>query len=623
MIKRTLAFFFWATFSLSSAFAQGSISLEYCYGGGCGLQGNDAAVASVPPNLYLADLAARQYGAQASQFVQTIQTAKQEFEELRQVVDDLSGTPFSFDNSELNAQVSAFFDNPNLIPNLENVYSAPLEQPISLPPSAAAQLDNLWATLEGGQPRDLVEAAARVRHISRYARNLADIGGQIEAASYLRGELRRNFTDQNGLISFLGNHDQFKDVFVGSSQNVQLDGRIVDGINSVIIADFILTTVGSSEQLERAKPGLGALASAYGAASSLALIDESKATDVLTSLDFAGKLTAAFVDGFLSQGLETVEAFVTMLENPAATLDALYTAIVNIDDTAALIVESVEAKYDDFIAGDAVVRAEILGEVAFEVGGVFLGGAGTIKYGSNAIKATNEAATLAVKREFARFARVQKVGSVGADATEALRFAERVNPDAALRLYELAPAHAADVGRQMRTFMGSKSERGILGEEFLRLNPESVSFYTDDLPAILSDLNSGNSITVYSKFPNFRSQAARDGWVDEWTKNGLKGPNTKKWMQTETNPLTDRFGVGRYASFDPETPFFEVPNDPTKKIGSLLFESQFKNLPNDGNGYIFFPSTKNPGGINVFDPAFDDYGAFFDVKLIDEVPWGQ
>ena len=618
-----IAVFLWISTSLT-ANAQVSFSLQYCYGSGCGLQGNDAAVATVPPNLYQADLAARQYGAQAAEFAQSIQNAKQEFEALREAVDDLSGTPFSFDSSPLNTQVSAFFDNPELIPNLENVYSAPLVKPISLPPSADALLNSLWTTLEGGQPRDLVAAAARVRHISQYARTLAELGGERDAAIYMQNELRRNFLDQNGLISFLGNHDDFKNTIVSPSQNPQVDGRISDGINSVIIADYILRSVGSPELLERAKPSLGALASAYGTASVLAASDLDKATEVLSTLDFAGKLTQAFVEGFLSQGLETVEAFVTMLENPVTTAEALYTAIVNIDETAMLIAESVEAKYDDFIAGGAEVRAEILGEVAFEVGGVFLGGAGTIKYGSNAIKATKEAATLAVKREFARFARVRNVGALGREVEEALRFAERVNPDAALRLYENAAGRASDVGMQMRSFMMSQSKDGILGEELLKLNPETVAFYTDDLPQILDTMETGGSLTVYTKFPNFEQPSVRNAWVEEWTNNGLKGPNTKLWMQVETSPFEDRFGVGRYASLDPMTPFKEVP--PGER-GWLLFESKFRAIPNDDSGYRFFPSTKNPGGINIYDPTFDDYGAFSEIKLIDEgafgQPWGQ
>lgn len=616
MTRWFLSLFLLLSSSLS-AMAQGPFSLEYCYGSGCGLQGNDPPVATVPPNLYEADLAARRYGAQAAEFAQSIRNAKREFNVLRDVVGELSETPFSFESSELNATISAFFDNPDLISSLENVYSTPLVKPVSLPPSADAQLNSLWATLEGGQARDLVEAAERVRHISRYARSLESIGAQVEAASYIQGELRRNFFDENGLINFLGNHDKFGRIIVSPSGNLQVDGRIRDGLNSIIIADYILRSFASPSQMNRAEPGLGALASAYGTASALAASDLVKATHVLSSLDFAGKLTVAFVEGFLSQGLETVEAFVAMLEDPAMTAEALYAAIVNIDETAALISVSVQAKYDDFIAGDAEARSKILGEIAFEVGGVFLGGTGTIKYGSNAIKTTQNAATVVVKREFAKVARVRNVGALGTDVTEALVFVERVNPDAALRLYEGSPGSASDIGMQLRAFMRSKSSDGILGEEFLRLNPQAVAFYTDELPPLLDSLKSGESVTVYSKLPHLRPADAPNVQVDEWINHGLKGPNQKKYWQVEgpKDPFANRFGYGRFASLDADTPFLEVPPNGD---GWLLFEAKFRALPNDGNGYLFFPSTKKPGGINIYDPAFDDYGAFSEIRLISE-----
>lgn len=601
------------------AVAQHTISLEYCHGDACGLRGNSAPITTVAPGLRGADLAGRRYGAQTQQFVQEITAATEEFAELRDAVGDLADTPFSFEQSQLNIRVSQFFEDPNLIQSLRDVYSEPIPAPNTLPPSAEARLEQIWDNLKQGEVRTLVEAAERVNRLQRYARYLGNVGAQYETAEYLKAELRRNFVDERGVISFLGNSERFSGLISGPSSNPNVYGIIVDRINSLVIADYVLRTEASTTNFERAKPAIGAIASLYGTASALASTNVQRSTEILKSLDFAAKITDAFIDGFLSQGVAAVDAFITVISNPLTTAEAIYTAIRHADRTISLIASAVDARYDDFVSGDEAKRARIVGEISFDVATVFFTGGvtSTVKFGAKAVEFISNGAMRVVKAQFARAVRLSRAGNLAEPTIDALAFAERLDPEMALRLYRQPPARIGEIGRQIEFFLDSKSELGQLGRKFLTSNQDELRFYADELPKILDALESGESVKVYSKVPWIKPEADPMAQIREWTSHGMKGPRQETYWKVvqESGKSRNRFGEGRYVSLDRETPFLETPpNDG----GWLLFEAQFRNVPNGAGGYIFYPSTKSRGGVNIYDRSLDDRGAFTSIKLIDE-----
>ena len=594
--------------------------IPYCFAKACGLQGNKAPVTQVPRALKGADLAGRRYGWQNQKFKREVATAISEFQQLRKEMKDFDDTPFALDTSELNRRMSDFFARPNLLQSLSDVYPAPSPMPSTLPHSAAMRLDQIWSSMQQGDASGFAEAANRVYRLQRYVRNLSRVGGQPNNTTmYLKAELRRNFVDEHGIIRFLGNHDVFAGLVVGPSPDPVLNGEIVDGINSLVIADYVLREKASMATLTDAQAAIGAIASAYGTASALAATDKDAAIEIVRSLDFAARMTRAFIDGFLGQGAAAIDGFVTMISNPLTTAEAVYLSIRHIDRTAKLIASAVEAKYDLFITGTGTDRAVIVGEISFEAAALFLTGGATnaVKYGSKAVDFINGgAAKMAVKRQFAKVARIKKVNNLDPATRKALGFIEKFDPDTALRLYRAPPARIKEIGRQLELFLDSKSSKGPLGRDFLRSERGAFQFYSDQLPQILDMLESGNSIKVYAKLPWIKSEARRMEYIRQWTTRGLKGPLQKKFWEAQMKTNGSRVGPGRYVTLDPKTSHFEVPG--SKDSGWLMFEAEFRNVPNAAGGYVFFPSTRHRGGIVIFDRALDDHGAFGSVKLIDQ-----
>ena len=100
--------------------------------------------------------------------------------------------------------------------------------------------------------------------------------------------------------------------------------------------------------------------------------------------------------------------------------------------------------------------------------------------------------------------------------------------------------------------------------------------------------------------------------------NGLKGPVFKDWAEGIAGTKFEeglRFGAGRYVASSPETAMLE-PRKLFNPAEFDLIEADFKAVQNGGKGYILYPSTAFPGEFNVFDGAFDDFGAFVNPRVL-------
>lgn len=613
--RLVIAIFGWCLVSSGPGYSQdGQLHYRYCTPSGtCGLPGSNAPLTSAPPQLRDADLAGRRYGPEGAQFISEVQQEQNSIAALKQSMASLEGTPFAIDMGALNKEVLDYFSRPNLFQDLKSVYAAPTPIPAGgLPAGVANGLDQTWQSLTGGQASELVRAATLVRGLQRQAMALSDLGNQ-QASQYLQAELRRNFLDANGLLRFLGNHDVYARVAPLTTPDPRLTFRMIDGVNKVITADFLLRQAYGGKLPVDVAASLGAIAAGYHAAANVGQKDQGLAYTIADGLDSTLRVFDAFFSGFFDQAADTIDALVSFAKNPSASIGAIARAIENYRDTAQLIGKMVQAKYSDFKTGDAEQRANIIGEISFDVATTFLG-AGAAKYGAKAVEFVAEnGARLAVTRAMVRVSRTASLGEgISVEAKAGLSFVEAVRPDAALALYDKSPAIAARVGEELNAFLTSGQQSTIrqTGEEFLRASPAALSGYLDEAPKVMQTLDAGGSVKVYL--------AVDKEYAQELLTSGLKGQTFKKWAERAVGtPLEEqyRYGVGRYVASSPETAMLEKPGGFNAAAHDLI-EAEFKTVANGGKGYRIYPSVQSPGKFNVFDGAFDDFGAFKNPKVV-------
>lgn len=581
--------------------------------GQCGLPGSGAPLTSAPPNLRDADLAGRRYGPEGTEFLSAVKREQDSISTLRESLAELEDTPYGIGVGELNRQVLEYFSRPDLLQDLRSVYANPTAVPATgLPSGVTSGLNQTWLSVEIGSSEELVRAATLVRGLQRQVMALSDTGNQ-QAAQYLQSELRRNFVDANGLLRFLGNYDVYAGLAPISTPDQRLSFRLVDGVNKVISADFLLRRVYGDDLASDVAASLASIAAGYHAAASIGQHDQALAYAIADGLDGTLQVFDAFFGGFFGQGSEAVSALVDLISDPVATMGALVSALENYEETAQIISAAVEAKYSEFRYGDAETRAKVLGEISFDVAATFVGASG-VKYGAKAVEfVADGGAKLAVTRGMARFARTRSVGdAISSEARAGLSFVEELRPNAALSLYDDFPAQAARIGEELNAFLASGRPELMkrTGAEFLRNHPAALDAYLRTVPRALQSLDAGESVKVYL--------AVQKRWTPELLEHGLKGPTAKKyWEGTAATAHDDglRYGAGRYVASSPETAMLEIPEGFNQAFHDLI-EADFKTVPNNGNGYRIYPSVQFPGEFNVFDGAFDDFGAFANTKVL-------
>lgn len=601
--------------SPAALFAQTTtLETTYCSSAGtCGLPGNQAPILDVPRGLQSTDLLGRRYGPGANEFIQSVQGAKQDVAQIKQALGSLNGTPYSLDANALGKKVLDYFSDASLMQNLSSAYAAPTAPPAGgLPPSVGGGFDAVWKSLADGNDVGLAKATIAIRGLQSQARAFEQLGGPYtQTSQYISDELHRNFTDASGVLRHLVNSQSYQSSTPLKAGTSELQYRAIDGINRLILSDFALRSSQPGASSDHAAAVFGASAQAYRIAAAISLTDTTAARKIISALDISTRAWDSFAAGVYEQGASSLKALLDGISHPISTIAAIGSAIKNYDATAKLISSKVKDKYAEFVAGTVEVRSKIVGEIAFEAATLYVG-VGEIKYGAGTIEVSTDAAKLAVLQEFAATARTTTLGgALQRDALDGLKLLEEADPQAAIQLYTGSAKHAEEIGLQIRNFAKSSSDFAPVqtGEEFLASHPEVLGDFSQRLASTLTTFDSGGSVNIYV--------CVAKSFTDEMLANGLKGPTFKEWAEvsiSEGRTYGNRFGIGRYVSMDRDAVVAEVQN--YAPATHDILSAEFSPVANGGKGYVYSPSVRKPGAINIFDGSLDNFGAFKNAKKI-------
>ncbi|MEO0336665.1 MAG: hypothetical protein AAF202_09730, partial [Pseudomonadota bacterium] len=210
---------------------------------------------------------------------------------------------------------------------------------------------------------------ANIAQLDEAAQNAPYIQQQVD---YLKGETNRLYVDEQGIIKGtpLANYDA--ELFTQRHSDEGLEIR--KGINNTLAAQSHVNTQcfseadGPSQQCLEFNVFSEEMLLGYTIADRLAFSGKSSDYDALMGvLNEKAENAVAFAKGFGKGAKGAWDGLVQLASSPIETTEAIAGALWNIDKTAAAIKKAVDDKYNQYLTGDSNTRAEILGEVTFEI----------------------------------------------------------------------------------------------------------------------------------------------------------------------------------------------------------------------------------------------------------------